>query len=302
MIHSLPPAVTRHATPLQAVADRKLLALANAVLITLTRLRFTFSLRAAAQTVRDHHGVENLPDWSMLGGLSKAVAVPIEPILYDLVLAGAKTESDYAALFHLINPRAVLAAQRQVADLVVGITEEGIAALRGILSASLAGGYTPAESARLIRDVVGLDSRRASAVVSYRASLEGIANGTSPLSDAYRALADGRYSPATGLSGAKIDTMVSRYADRQLADRSMTIARTETMRAAQLGRAEIWDEAAATGLIDRATAQIVWVITDEACDECLENESVSPIGFDDSWPNGDPPVHPNCRCDVSLET
>lgn len=307
MIRTLPPAVTHTPTPTQRIADRRLLAVANAVLAMLTRLRSSVSMRAARDAVRDRHGVENLPDWAVVGGLAKAAVQPIEPILLDLILEGARLENDYAALFTLVNPRAVQAAQRQVANLVQGITTEGIAALRQIISASVAGGYTPAKSAQLIRDVVGLDHRRVDAVVNYRRSLEAVMAGDAGESAAVRTLADARFS-TSGLTPAKIDRMVTRYSEKQLASRATLIARTETIRSASLGQRAIWDEAAARGLIDRDRTRIVWITTedDRTCAECMEADGQT-ISLDGgSFTGGafisqEPPLHPGCRCTTALD-
>lgn len=45
--------------------------------------------------------------------------------------------------------------------------------------------------------------------------------------------------------------------------------------------------------------QIEWLAEDDACPDCQENEDASPIALGDSWPNGDQPVHPNCRCGIA---
>jgi hypothetical protein len=44
--------------------------------------------------------------------------------------------------------------------------------------------------------------------------------------------------------------------------------------------------------------QVQWLVADP-CDECQENLDQSPIGIDEEWINGDPPVHPNCMCDIA---
>ena len=42
--------------------------------------------------------------------------------------------------------------------------------------------------------------------------------------------------------------------------------------------------------------QVGWLLSDGACELCEENDDASPISIDDDWPNGDPPVHPQCLC------
>jgi len=39
-----------------------------------------------------------------------------------------------------------------------------------------------------------------------------------------------------------------------------------------------------------------WYSQPDACSACEENQQASPIRIDQSWPNGNPLVHPHCRC------
>lgn len=41
---------------------------------------------------------------------------------------------------------------------------------------------------------------------------------------------------------------------------------------------------------------IAWEHQPGACARCMENAAVSPISIHDSWPSGNVPVHPACRC------
>jgi SPP1 gp7 family putative phage head morphogenesis protein len=45
--------------------------------------------------------------------------------------------------------------------------------------------------------------------------------------------------------------------------------------------------------------QLEWMAEGDACPECEENEAASPLAAGDDWPNGDVPVHPNCRCAIA---
>lgn len=75
--------------------------------------------------------------------------------------------------------------------------------------------------------------------------------------------------------------------------RSMMIARTETAFADVQGNVIGWQE---SGVV----AGRQWTIgTDqiEICDDCQEMDEQI-VGIDDQFDGGDPPLHPNCRCDV----
>src|SRR3990172_3405532 len=80
------------------------------------------------------------------------------------------------------------------------------AAVRAIILRSIRDGIPPLDAARLIRDVVGLDPRRANAVANYREEL--VRQGS-----------------------ANVSGLVDRYAERQLRNRAETIARNEILEA-----------------------------------------------------------------------
>lgn len=72
-------------------------------------------------------------------------------------------------------------------------------------------------------------------------------------------------------------------------ERALMIAQTEMSRAVSVANREMY--------IDSGVEQVEW-LTADPCDECQENEDVSPIGIDEEFPSGDtePPAHPNCVC------
>ena len=74
--------------------------------------------------------------------------------------------------------------------------------------------------------------------------------------------------------------------------RAEAIARTEVAFAEVEGNKTIWEK---TGVVTHK----VWLISEEPCDDCVENSKVGIIEYDDDFPNGDPPVHPNCTCDIA---
>lgn len=88
--------------------------------------------------------------------------------------------------------------------------------------------------------------------------------------------------------------------------RADTIARTESMRAANEGQQQAWDQAVEAGLLT-GNEQQVWIVTpdDRLCPICepLDGELAD---LDGTW-NADgedidgPPAHPNCRCTVGLQ-
>lgn len=78
------------------------------------------------------------------------------------------------------------------------------------------------------------------------------------------------------------------------AARSEVIARTETARADVAGNLIGWK---ASDVVTRKE----WIVGDDCCPECCDLDGVT-VDLDEDFPGegGDgPPLHPNCRCDVS---
>lgn len=74
------------------------------------------------------------------------------------------------------------------------------------------------------------------------------------------------------------------------ADRALTIAGTEMRSAVVNASMDLYQ--------DSGVEKIQWLVA-EPCDLCMENFNQSPIGIDEEWINGEPPVHPNCMCDIA---
>lgn len=88
-------------------------------------------------------------------------------------------------------------------------------------------------------------------------------------------------------AGASVDSIASDAQDL-LSDpsRAFMIANTETARAMTTQSLSDYQQA--------GVGQVDWLAEGDACPDCQENEDASPINLGDDWPNGDPPVHPNC--------
>ncbi|MDP3717108.1 MAG: phage minor head protein [Acidobacteriota bacterium] len=186
------------------------------------------------------------------------------------------------ARFDVVNPRAVDAAARYTATLVREVTDQTQQAIRSVISSAISNGMAPREAAHLIRSVVGLTSRQGMAVVNYRSSLID-----------------------AGASADQVAKAADRYAAKLLRQRALTIARTETIRAGNLGRQTTWQEAREAGYLPDGASKR-WVVTedDRLCPVCepLDGEETTLDGLF-STPVGTfsgPPLHPNCRCTTTL--
>lgn len=153
----------------------------------------------------------------------------------------AITEALISLGFDPASPRAQALMDDASLEFIQQFTDDQREAVRTALSTALAEGRGSAAASRAFRSAIGLTSSQQSSVDSYRQLLER--NSSAALE---RVLRDRRYDPGlqaaiegdNPLTEARIDTMVGRYADRYLAYRADTIARTETIKVLNQARDE----------------------------------------------------------------
>lgn len=142
-----------------------------------------------------------------------------------------------------------------------------------IRQAFMEGGH-PYETARVIREGLGLNAQQMETLARFQAGLD---------------------MPADAAA-----RMVERRAAQMVRSRAETIARTETLRAAREGRQETWREAFDEGILDRDRTFKEWIPAGDACDICAELAAMGPIPWDQSFGVDEGSAHPNCRCSIGL--
>lgn len=192
---------------------------------------------------------------------------------------------------------AIVAARTQVGTLIQGIEIGRLNPLTGARSRGqleivrdlIAQGYESGrpyqQTATLIRDVIGLDDRRATALARYQAELE-----------------------AEGYEGRELESLVSKERRRKLKSRSLAISKTESIRAASIAQDMIWEEGVNAGQIDRNVWEQEFVAEPRSFDPkvcpsriCPElHLKRAPIGGEFRPGISGPPVHPFCSCAVRL--
>lgn len=183
--------------------------------------------------------------------------------------------------FDLINPSAVTWTQAHAGDLITGITAETREAVRRLVEQAFREGRDGRQTARAIRDIVGLTDRQAIAVQRFRERL---------IED--------------GVPFERLMARAEKYAEAQRRWRATNIARTEINTASNAGQQALWQEAKIQGLIHPENTRRVWMTTD---DDRRDTEICEPLdgvetGLAEPFPGGymHPPAHPSCRCAVSL--
>lgn len=207
--------------------------------------------------------------------------------------------SEFGLSYTANRIRTVQTALTRTGTLVTEITNETRAAIRRVIADAVIRGDNPRVAARAIRPLVGLTSGHARAVERSRATM--IANG---------------------LDRAKADEFAARHASRLLRYRTENIARTEMLWANNTGQYDYWRQLAEAGLIDRQTVGVIWVVSDDdrLCPQCAPLAGAV-VGFEEPFVSDTlgrpgealrprpipvlterPPLHPSCRCTLSLET
>ena len=205
----------------------------------------------------------------------------VADLLRRLTLESMRVESvrlgglRLSTAFRVRNPLAVRAAEAQAARLVTRVSAETRAAIRAAIVSGVGAGESRSAVVARVRAVIGLTERQARALARFAAS---------------------------GASAASVE----RYRRRLLRQRAQTIARTETMAAANAGQQQAWRAAQDAGLLS-GDAQRRWIVTpdDRLCPLCQSvGGQVTGINEPFRTPVGDvmnPPLHPNCRCTSVLD-
>lgn len=196
-----------------------------------------------------------------------------------------------ALRFDVTSPQVLRAANELTANLIRGVGEETKMAVRRLIFQAVRDGVAPRDAARLIRQVLGLTERQALAVDRLRAGLI-----------------------ESGRDVATVDGQVDRYARKLLSDRALTVARTETMLAANRGQQLLWQDMQNAGILPMDFGQR-WLVTpdDRLCSRCAPmGGKVVELGYlfretergvlpSERVPVAgatvlSPPLHPRCRC------
>ena len=259
------------------------------------------ALRKAIQTARGRIDVEALARAVEQGRVSRAVLqvnvdrftgtdlAEAAKVINEAFVSGVvlgETQIKGAYRFDVTNPKALDAAERQAATLLTAVNEETKQTVRTLIGRAYREGNTAQETARMIRGVVGLNDRQATALTNYRAGLleEGIAPD-------------------------RLEVLADRYSARLLRQRAEMISRAEIHRASSEGQHELWREGVRNGYINPTRARRTWNTNQGACSWCLGVADANADGVpidglfvtpDGATISGTADSHVNCRCSETL--
>jgi hypothetical protein len=211
-----------------------------------------------------------------------------------------------AMSFDDVNPEALEFLRDYEMDMITNVSQATQDAINAIVLRAFQEGGNPLDQAREIRSLIGLTPQQATAVDNFRRALESL-DFDGALD---RSLRDQRFDrtliraagSGTGLSADQIDNQVERYASRTLNYRALTIARTETARAANQGQKNSWAQAVKQGFLDPSEMYQKVILGPDPCEICLQiadmNDEGVPVdeAFDvpDEATDDYMPFHPRC--------
>lgn len=151
--------------------------------------------------------------------------------------------------------------ENYVAERVRQISMQMRETISQVIYREVSAGTNPIDTARLIKQNLGLTATQEKAVNNYRKYLE---DGDRRALE--RALRDKRYDPTvsrlirTGgnLKPEQIDKMVSRYRQRFIKRRAENIARTESMTMLNAGNQKYWEQAVKSGIVRQNQIVRTW--------------------------------------------
>ena len=174
-------------------------------------------------------------------------------------------------------------ARQTAGNLITEITSGQRTVVRDVVASAAMGDADWGDVARQVQGSIGLTTQQAGWVSNYyeRAFANAIRGGAS----------SSRAAAIAQAQASRYQTSVHRY-------RANTIARTETMRAASEGRMQAWGQGLTDGFISPLWEK-EWITEADGCDICL-GLNRKRVKVKESFSFGEPPAHPNCRCDVIL--
>ena len=214
--------------------------------------------------------------------------------------------------FDQVNRRAVDVMQNERLRLITNFTEDQRSMAQQVMTDGIERGLNPIEQAKQFRDSIGLTAGQERAAQNFKQMLEN--NSREALTRAFRdrrfdGTIDRAIREGIPLTSEQIDRMVTAYKRKALRRRSITIARTEALRAVHQGSEEGYEQAIEDGKLDRQELVREWVARlDSKVRDSHRNLNGEKRGMDEEFkpglmrpgdPNASASETVNCRCSIT---
>jgi len=260
---------------LEALVDRLSPRLARAFREAVDRMRSRIPAEEAARLIEAGRVEEliDLLDPNVTENELQELAAAIE----DAVVQGGRLAAEVQppvlgpggtvnVVFASANPLIGRYARQISSTRIREIGEDVRAVVRESVAQGTEQGFNPRDTARRVRESVGLTVQQERAVANYRRSLE---QGRADVLT--RQLRDRRFDrgvaraldSGTPIPAERIDRMVQRYRERYLKYRSEVIGRTEALRSVHGAQRELYESYIQDGKIRREQVWRFWVYTQD---------------------------------------
>lgn len=268
-----------------ALADKMEPRMRNAFLKAVDDMKSKIDMKALTQSIANNDRVLSsiaIGDkaWGKLLEQSAKIPATMFDKAGQIGAAGLKNQFNISASFTMQNPRAQAWARTNSSKLITQIGGETRKGIQQVIGSAYQLGLPSRETARVIREMVGLTEKQGAAVFNFRERL--VAQGRKP---------------------DQVARMTTKYEAKLLKYRSENIARTEIAKAGNEGLIESWRQAADAGLLDANNTNVEWLAAfdDRVCPICAPlNGTVYSYKDIESGKSAAPPAHPMCRCTLGI--
>lgn len=244
-----------------ALADGKVGYISKAWRDSISRIKDMVALEDLIKAVRNNDvyaiNRQYAPETIQLQLIVFKHALTTAYVATGATIASQATQS--TVYFNGVNPRLTAIVNNWSNTLITNETQATIQTIGRTLGQAALDGVNPIESARRIRNNIGLTPQQQQAIANYERALR---EGKSPTS--YR-LRDKRFDgKKTALTEDDIIKRVERYTEKQLKFRSEMIARTESLRMVNMANQHIYENAIEEGTIRPDEYRKYWVATQDS--------------------------------------
>lgn len=311
VFHKRAPSTIGGLTSLHNIADEHIPGIKKHYVAQMVRLQSKVPRARIAQLIQDGQPtisiIQEIP-WEIvfgkpgLGAKAPSPRISLKEFFTQefttiLTAAGVQVNAEMAEVIpalpslsgQAMDAAAAAWAAQNSARLITGVSAATQNAVRATLVSGILTNRTPQQIATDITQIIGLRAPQASKLLAFGETLAG--QGV-PLGDISRRLA----SVKSGM----------------LSSRATTIARTETINAANGGQQLAWQAAKSEGIITDENARKVWIVTPDdlldlvICAPMPDMEENQDVKMDEVFTTGiggtvlHPTAHPNCRCAQGL--
>jgi hypothetical protein len=272
-------------TALLSLADKMEPRMRNSFLRAVDEMKGNIDMSALVQSIENNDRVLSsiaIGDKAWAKVLAQSATIPTEMFSKagDLGAAGLKNQFNISTSFTMKNPRAQAWARTNSSALITQINDQTRKGIQQVIGSAYELGLPSRETARVIREMVGLTEKQSAAVFNFRERL----------------VAEGRKAD-------QVARMTTKYEAKLLKYRSENIARTEIAKAGNEGLIESWRQAVDAGLLDPNNTNVEWLAAfdDRVCPICAPlNGTVYSYKDIESGKSAAPPAHPMCRCTLGI--